>query len=139
MTKNKAWAWLATHLEAGSNLLVYQVGDSLTQPVLLGPDSRMASPSEMGTSGLSTSSNAHELMTYVTHDVSLWDKYIWIIGGATMITPGNELPENTVNIHRPEYFTTVKRTDPNRADKLIGVHTAATQQNKTKFQYLSKK
>eukprot|EP00957_Ditylum_brightwellii_P182123 13876239-Ditylum_brightwellii.AAC.1 len=104
-------------------------------------------------------SSAHELMMYVTHDVSLWDRYIWITGdlveclktkysimvwkfentGAPMITPGNDLPENTVSIHRPEYSTTVKRTDPNRADKLIGVHTAATQQNNTEFQYLLKK
>eukprot|EP00957_Ditylum_brightwellii_P007290 554117-Ditylum_brightwellii.AAC.1 len=56
MAKNKAWAWLATHFEAGSNLLVYQVGDCLTQPVLLGTDSRIAFPSGMGASGLSTSS-----------------------------------------------------------------------------------
>eukprot|EP00957_Ditylum_brightwellii_P126418 9636713-Ditylum_brightwellii.AAC.1 len=56
MAANKAWAWLATHLEAGSNPLVCQVGDCLTQPVLLGTDSRMASPSEMGASGFSTSS-----------------------------------------------------------------------------------
>eukprot|EP00957_Ditylum_brightwellii_P048915 3711094-Ditylum_brightwellii.AAC.1 len=56
MAKNKAWAWLATQLEAGSNPLVYQVGDCLTQPFLLGPDSRMASPSEMRAFGLSTSS-----------------------------------------------------------------------------------
>eukprot|EP00957_Ditylum_brightwellii_P163028 12414213-Ditylum_brightwellii.AAC.1 len=109
--------------------------------------------------GKKPDSNSHELITYVTHDVSLWDRYIWINGGlvehlktkyslmvwkfentrAPMITPGNELPENTVNIRRPEYSTIVKRTDPNRADKLIGMHTAATQQNKTEFQYLSKK
>eukprot|EP00957_Ditylum_brightwellii_P143656 10945024-Ditylum_brightwellii.AAC.1 len=56
MAKNKVWAWLATHLEAGSNPLVYQVGDCPTQPVLLGSDSRMAFPSEMGASELSTSS-----------------------------------------------------------------------------------
>eukprot|EP00957_Ditylum_brightwellii_P040156 3038540-Ditylum_brightwellii.AAC.1 len=59
--------------------------------------------------------------------------------GAPMITPGNELPPNTVSMHRPDYFTTVKRTDPNKAEKLIGVHTAATQQNITEFQYLPKK
>eukprot|EP00957_Ditylum_brightwellii_P164140 12497881-Ditylum_brightwellii.AAC.1 len=61
-------------------------------------------------------STAKELMTYVTHDVSLWDRYIWITGGlverlkkkyslmvwkfqttrAPTITPGTELPENTV-------------------------------------------
>eukprot|EP00957_Ditylum_brightwellii_P107630 8211469-Ditylum_brightwellii.AAC.1 len=60
-------------------------------------------------------SNAHELMMYATHDVSLWDRYVWITGGlverlktkyrlmvwkfentgAPMITPVNELPENT--------------------------------------------
>eukprot|EP00957_Ditylum_brightwellii_P152463 11606122-Ditylum_brightwellii.AAC.1 len=56
MAKNKAWAWLATHLEAGSNPLVYQIGDCLTRPVLLGADSRMVSPSERGASGLSISS-----------------------------------------------------------------------------------
>eukprot|EP00957_Ditylum_brightwellii_P098309 7490441-Ditylum_brightwellii.AAC.1 len=56
MAKNKVWEWLATHLEAGSSPLVYQIGNCLTQPVLLGPDSRMTSPSEMGASGLSTSS-----------------------------------------------------------------------------------
>eukprot|EP00957_Ditylum_brightwellii_P154976 11795642-Ditylum_brightwellii.AAC.1 len=56
MAENKAWAWLATYLEAGSNPLVYQVGDCLTYPVLLVPDSRMSSPSELGASGLSTSS-----------------------------------------------------------------------------------
>eukprot|EP00957_Ditylum_brightwellii_P065190 4944491-Ditylum_brightwellii.AAC.1 len=59
--------------------------------------------------------------------------------GAPMITPGNELPPNTVSIQRPDYSTAVKRTDPNKDDKLIGVHTAATQQNNTEFQYLSKK
>eukprot|EP00957_Ditylum_brightwellii_P061689 4681130-Ditylum_brightwellii.AAC.1 len=52
----KAWAWLATHLEVGSDPLVYQVGNCLTQPVFLGPDSRMTSPSELKASGLSTSS-----------------------------------------------------------------------------------
>eukprot|EP00957_Ditylum_brightwellii_P087888 6693249-Ditylum_brightwellii.AAC.1 len=56
MAENKAWAWLATHLDSGSNPLAYQVGDCLTQPVLLGPDSRMASPSDMKGSGFSTSS-----------------------------------------------------------------------------------
>eukprot|EP00957_Ditylum_brightwellii_P130546 9958409-Ditylum_brightwellii.AAC.1 len=56
MAEIKAWAWLATHLEAGSNLLVFQVGDCLTRLVLLGPDSRMASSSEMGASKLSNSS-----------------------------------------------------------------------------------
>jgi hypothetical protein len=35
---------------------VYQVGDFLTHPILLGPDSRIPSPSELGASGLSTSS-----------------------------------------------------------------------------------
>eukprot|EP00957_Ditylum_brightwellii_P079132 6018277-Ditylum_brightwellii.AAC.1 len=59
--------------------------------------------------------------------------------GAPMITPGSELPPNTMRIHRPDYSTTVKRTDPNKADKLIGVHTAATQQTSTEFQYLLKK
>jgi len=59
--------------------------------------------------------------------------------GAPMITPGNELPPNTVRINCPDYSTTVKRTDPNKADKLIGMHTAATQQTNTEFQYLLKK
>eukprot|EP00957_Ditylum_brightwellii_P205840 15345674-Ditylum_brightwellii.AAC.1 len=102
-------------------------------------------------SGKRTDANTQELMAYVTRGVSLWDRYIWIIGGlveglktkyslmvwkfettqAPMITPGNELPTNTVTIHPPDYSTTVKRTDPNKANKLIGVNTAATQQNKT--------
>eukprot|EP00957_Ditylum_brightwellii_P029224 2208789-Ditylum_brightwellii.AAC.2 len=56
MTENKAWAWFATHLEACSNPLVYQVKDYLTPPVLLGPDSRMAFPSVLEASGLFTSS-----------------------------------------------------------------------------------
>jgi hypothetical protein len=66
---------------------------------------------------------------------------IWKFGntGAPMITPGNELPPNTVRINQQDYSTTVKRTDPNKADKLIGVHTAATQQTNTEFQYLLKK
>eukprot|EP00957_Ditylum_brightwellii_P032957 2499117-Ditylum_brightwellii.AAC.1 len=55
MAENKAWVWLEIHLEAGSNPLVYQVGDCLTCPVLLGPDSRMASPSKVWFSGLSIS------------------------------------------------------------------------------------
>eukprot|EP00957_Ditylum_brightwellii_P169272 12883440-Ditylum_brightwellii.AAC.1 len=54
MVENKAWVWLVTHLEAGSNPLVYQVGDCLTHPVILGPDSRMAPPSELWASGLFT-------------------------------------------------------------------------------------
>eukprot|EP00957_Ditylum_brightwellii_P082065 6240230-Ditylum_brightwellii.AAC.1 len=59
--------------------------------------------------------------------------------GAPTITPGTELPENTVYIHRPDYYTTVKKIDPNKADKLIGVHTAVTQQNNTEYKYLAKK
>eukprot|EP00957_Ditylum_brightwellii_P048136 3653722-Ditylum_brightwellii.AAC.1 len=53
--------------------------------------------------------------------------------GAPMITPGNELPPITVCIHCPDYSTTVKRTDPNKADKLIRMHTAVAQQNNTEF------
>eukprot|EP00957_Ditylum_brightwellii_P200325 15272472-Ditylum_brightwellii.AAC.1 len=65
--------------------------------------------------GKKTDENAQELMDYITHDVSLWDRYTWITGGlierlktkyslmiwksentgAPMITPGNELPPNT--------------------------------------------
>ena len=59
--------------------------------------------------------------------------------GAPMITPGNELPPNTVRINCPDYSTTVKRTDLNKADKLIGIHTTSTQQTNTEFQYLLKK
>eukprot|EP00957_Ditylum_brightwellii_P032507 2463271-Ditylum_brightwellii.AAC.1 len=104
-------------------------------------------------------STATELMSYVTHDILLWDRYIWITGGlveqlktkyslmvwkfqttgAPTITPGNELPTNTVKLHRPDYSTTVKQTDPNKADKLVGVHTAVTQQTNTEYNYTLKK
>ena len=68
--------------------------------------------------GNKPNATAHELMNYVTHDVSLWDRYIWTTGGlierlktkyslmvwkfestgAPKITPEQELPPNTARI-----------------------------------------
>ena len=59
--------------------------------------------------------------------------------GAPMITPEQELPPNTARIVRPNYTTSIKRSDPNKAAKLIGVHTAITQQMNTELQHIIRK
>eukprot|EP00957_Ditylum_brightwellii_P019238 1450296-Ditylum_brightwellii.AAC.1 len=71
---------------------------------------------------------AKELMSIVTHNLSLWDHYIWITGGlieqlkteyslmvwtfestgAPQLTLEHNLPPNTVVIQQPDYTTTVK-------------------------------
>eukprot|EP00957_Ditylum_brightwellii_P116304 8871447-Ditylum_brightwellii.AAC.1 len=98
-------------------------------------------------------------MEIVTHDLSLWDRYIWITGGlleqlkteyclmvwsflttgAPYLTEEHRLPPNSVTIQQPNYTTTVKRIEEMKALKMIGAHTAINQQTQTKWLYLKKR
>ena len=141
----------------------YSKGCSIVDPtgtiVQQAPGKMFVDDKNLMHNGHKPNPTAEELMQYTTHDVTLWDRYIWITGGlierlktqyslmvwnfsstgAPTITPERELPTNSVQIKRPDYNTTVKRIAPEKAGKLIGVHTAPTQQNDTEYKYLQKK
>eukprot|EP00957_Ditylum_brightwellii_P189308 14409275-Ditylum_brightwellii.AAC.1 len=83
---------------------------------------------------------AHQLMSFVDHDVNLWDELLWITGGLLeclkttyslmvwdfeesgkpFITPMEELPANTVKIRCNGIATTMKQTAENKAIRNLG-------------------
>eukprot|EP00957_Ditylum_brightwellii_P023809 1796743-Ditylum_brightwellii.AAC.1 len=87
-------------------------------------------------------------MSYVNHDVNLWDELLWITGGLLeklmttyslmvwdfepserlVITPMSKLPENMVKIRCQGLATTLKRTLKDKAIRNLGVIRALTLQ-----------
>eukprot|EP00957_Ditylum_brightwellii_P007984 604588-Ditylum_brightwellii.AAC.1 len=85
---------------------------------------------------------ARQLMSYVDHDVNLWNELLWITGrlleqlkttyslivwnfelsGKPFITPMEQLPENTVKFHSKGIATTLKRTSEDKAIRNLGVN-----------------
>eukprot|EP00957_Ditylum_brightwellii_P057201 4334467-Ditylum_brightwellii.AAC.1 len=105
------------------------------------------------------SASATQLMSYINHDVNLWDELLWITGGLLeklkttyslmvwdfepsgrpVITPMSKLQENTVKIRCQGIATMLKKTSEDKAIRNSGVSRALTLQEVTELANLKAK
>eukprot|EP00957_Ditylum_brightwellii_P173014 13172033-Ditylum_brightwellii.AAC.1 len=96
---------------------------------------------------------AQQLMSFVDHDVNLWDELLWITGGLLeklkttyslmvqdfeesgkpFIIPTEQLPANSVKIRHNRIATKLKQIAENKAIQNLGVNQALTVQEQTEL------